>query len=167
MTHERAAAAADVVVLALPGDQVRGLIADLGAALRDTVVIDATNNTAGPVMNSVTEIADARATVFRAFNSVGWEQMQRPAFGTLRADMPFAGPWTAAGTPPVPGGAELVAGLIGDIGFRPIDLGTGSAALEAVDGLARLWFLLAFGRGYGRRVGFRILTADDETGAAG
>ncbi len=162
MSHRDAVSAADAVLLAVPGDQVPTLIAALGSGagaerasgLVEKIVIDATNNTAGPVMNSVQLLESTGAIAFRAFNTVGWEQMQAPVFGRLRADMPYAGPGGEADA--------VVARLITDIGFRPIALGDDADALAAVDALARLWFLLAFRRRLGRRVGFRILTAQDD-----
>ncbi len=152
-----AAAAADVAVITVPGGEVPALIGQLAGALRGRVVIDASNDVSpgAASMNSVAALTAAGAIAYRAFNSVGWEQMQHPVFGQIRSDMPYSGP--ADGQP-----ARTVQRLIADIGFRPIHLGNDERALDAVDGLARLWFLLAFGQGYGRRLGLRFLTADDD-----
>ena len=155
--HREATAKSAVVVIAVPGDQVPHLIDTLGDALRGKVVIDATNNTTGPAMNSIEPLKSAGAVAFRVFNTVGWEQMHSPVFGTLRADMLYAGPAGEADA--------VVAQLITDIGFRPIPVGDGADAVAAVDALARLWFLLAFRQGHGRRVGFRILTGQDDAAA--
>jgi predicted dinucleotide-binding enzyme len=52
---------------------------------------------------------------------------------------------------------ETVERVIGATGLRPIwEEGTDKAAV--VDGVAALWFTLAFERGAGRGVGFKILT---------
>lgn len=154
--HRDAALAADVTVITVPGQQVAELIGVLGDALAGRAVIDVSNDTAATDgrMNAVADLRAAGAVTFRAFNSVGWEQLQSPMFGRLRADMPYTGP---AG-PETP----VIEGLITDIGFRAVHLGDSDAALGAVDALARLWFLLAFGQGYGRRLGFRLLTAADD-----
>ena len=112
--------------------------------------------TAG-VLNSIEALTSAGAIAFRAFNTVGWEQMRSPAFGALRADMLYARPAGDADA--------VVARLITDIGFWPVPLGEGPDAVAAVDALARLWFLLAFRQGRGRRVGFRILTGQDDAAA--
>jgi predicted dinucleotide-binding enzyme len=155
-THRGAARAADVVLITVPGDQVPSLIDDLGSALAGRTVVDATNNMsgAGVPLNAVDGLRATGATVFRAFNTVGWEQMHDPTFGELRADMPYAGPTGMHLT--------IVQRLIGDIGFRPIHLGDTPEALAAVDALARVWFLMAFRQGYGRRLGLRFLTQDDD-----
>jgi len=76
-------------------------------------------------------------------------------FGTQRCDLPYAGPDTA--------GRTTVDGLVADLGFRPVWLGDGPDALALTDALARLWFQLVFSRGWGRRLGWRLLSADDET----
>jgi predicted dinucleotide-binding enzyme len=155
--HADAAAAADAVVVTVPGDQVPWLIAQLGSALAGRIVVDATNHVApgAAAMNAVAALGEAGAAVYRAFNTVGWEQMQQPVFGQIRSDMPYAGAADGKNGP-------IVERLIADIGFRPIRLGDDDRALEAVDALARLWFLLAFGQGYGRRLGLRFLTQDDD-----
>ena len=54
-----------------------------------------------------------------------------------------------------------VAGLIADVGFRPVYAGGSPAAFAAVDSVAGLFFALAVGRGLGRRLAFRVLTEDE------
>jgi hypothetical protein len=44
------------------------------------------------------------------------------------------------------------------VGFAPVYLGDDEPAVQAIDALARLWFLLVFTRGYGRRLAWRRLT---------
>jgi predicted dinucleotide-binding enzyme len=130
----------------------------LGEALRDRVVVDATNALAPGTgtLNHVDALAAAGATMYRAFNSTGWEQMAQPMFGNERADMPYAGPDSADR-----GGVDR---LIDDLGFRAIWLGDDAEAVDLTDALARLWFRLAFAQGWGRRLGWRLLT--DGAGAA-
>ncbi len=55
-----------------------------------------------------------------------------------------------------PGGVDgaTVESLIADTGARPIELGDLDAA-DVLDGVARLWLALAWGRG--REHGFRVL----------
>ncbi len=155
--HADAVRQAGLVVVAVPGGQVGALVGQLGPDLAGKPVIDTTNNV-GPSeagLNSVAILADAGGTVYRAFNSVGHEQMAQPAFGDVASDMLFSGP-----DAPVRG---LIEAAIGDLGFRPVYLGEGPAALAAVDAVARLWFLLAFEQGWGRRLGFRILSEKDDS----
>jgi 8-hydroxy-5-deazaflavin:NADPH oxidoreductase len=155
LTHAAAARSADLAVVAVPGDQVPALVGELGGALCGTITIDTTNDISpgATTLNALAPLRAAGAVVYRAFNTVGWEQLARPVFGAQRADMPYTGS---------PDQAELVESLIADIGFRPVALGDDQRAVDAVDALARLWFLLAFGRGHGRRIGFRILTEADD-----
>jgi predicted dinucleotide-binding enzyme len=48
-------------------------------------------------------------------------------------------------------------GLIADIGLRPIYVGD-LDQVAVIDALTSLYFALAFERGYGRRLGFKLLT---------
>jgi predicted dinucleotide-binding enzyme len=158
-THAEAARGAELSVVTVPGEQVEALVVGLGDSLAGRVVVDATNVLApdAPVLHHVDTLAAAGAVVYRAFNSTGWEQMAQPVFGTQRSDMPYAGPDGQA--------RAVVEAVIADIGFRPVWVGDGPAALATTDALARLWFQLAFGLGWGRRLGLRLLTAADDTAA--
>jgi predicted dinucleotide-binding enzyme len=157
--HTDALRLADVSVVTVPGDQVDDLLAVLGEAVRGRVLVDATNAlaTGTSTLHHVDAFTAAGATVYRAFNSTGWEQMARPLFGNQRADMPYAGPDSAdrAG----------VDRLIDDLGFRAVWLGDDAEAVDLTDALARLSFRLAFAQGWGRRLGWRLLTESD-AGAA-
>jgi len=156
-THADAVRGAELTVVTVPGERVEDLVAALGRSVAEHVVVDATNVLApdAAVLHHVDTFTAAGAVVFRAFNSTGWEQMARPMFGAQRSDMPYAGPDGPS--------RALVETAVADIGFRPVWIGDGPAALATTDALARLWFQLAFGRGWGRRLGLRLLTADDDT----
>ncbi len=153
--HVDAAAAADVVVITVTGGQVADLVSELGPALAGKPAIDTTNDlTPGAAsLNALDVLAEAGAAPYRAFNTTGWEQMLRPDFGALTCDMLYTGGDSHA---------PVVSRLISDIGFRPVHLGGSARAVTALDNLAALWFLLAYERGYGRRLGFRILTDSDD-----
>jgi predicted dinucleotide-binding enzyme len=156
LAHRDATRAADVVVVAVPADQVESLVGDVGDALRGRVAIDTSNvlTPGAAVLHHAAVIRAAGATVFRAFNTTGWEQMAEPVFGAERCDLLYAGPDGTA--------RESVERLAGDLGFRPVWLGDGEAAFASTDALARMWFQLAFERGWGRRLGFRLLSAEDD-----
>ena len=96
-------------------------------------MIDATNDMQGSPPSSVHRIMAVApdALVFRAFNSVGWENMADPVLGGVQADLLYCG---ADDT----GATEVVEGLITDVGFRPIRVG-GLDELPAVDALLHLW----------------------------
>jgi 8-hydroxy-5-deazaflavin:NADPH oxidoreductase len=151
-----AARVAEVVVVTVPGDQVDGLVAALADALAGRLTIDATNalSPGAPTLHHVDALAAAGAVAFRAFNTTGWEQMADPLFGDQRCDLPYAGPDGTDRT--------TVERLVADLGFRPVWLGDGPDALALTDALARLWFQLAFTRGWGRRLGLRLLSSTDE-----
>lgn len=155
--HADAARAADVVVVAVPGEQVDTLIAELDGALAGRVVVDTTNALApgGAALHHVDALTAAGATAFRAFGTTGWEQMARPLFGEQRCDLPYAGPDSPS--------RATVERLAADLGFRPVWLGDGPDALALTDALARLWFQLAFARGWGRRLGLRLLSGADDS----
>jgi hypothetical protein len=151
--HADAVAQAHVVVLTVPGDQVPDLLGALGDALRGRVVVDATNRIGATDPSALALLRGVGAVTYRAYNSVGVEQMADPVFAGVASDLFFAGP------------AEhraLVEGLIRDTGFRPAYTGGDDGAYAAVDAIGRVWIQLVFRAGYGRRLGFRLLTAEDD-----
>jgi predicted dinucleotide-binding enzyme len=147
--HTVAAEWAEVIVFAVPGSATAKIAATVGPLLDGKTVIDASNDTSAPKLNSVAEIGAVApgARVHRAFSTVGWEVMAEPIFGDERADLFYCGPEDDR--------ANLDQ-LIGDVGFRPVWLG-GPEEAETVDGLARAWFALALRRGLGRKIALRLL----------
>ena len=93
-TIPQALADADMVLLAVPWSAVPEVMRANADALAGKIVIDATNNFGGPVVNNVQTIAEAAptASIFRAFNSLGWEVFARPQFGETQVDMFYCGP---------------------------------------------------------------------------
>lgn len=102
-------------------------------------------------MNSLRLIAEHApdAHLYRAFNSVGWENFADSRFGDTDADLLYTGPSGPS--------RQLVETLIEATGLRPVLVGDNDKA-AIVDNLASLWFALAFGQGLGRNLGFKILT---------
>ncbi len=140
----------DVVLFATPWSAVAGVVETGGGVLNGKVVIDATNNFGGPVVNNVTTISAKApaANVFRAFNSLGWENLQNPRFGEIQADLFYCGPDNRA--------RPLVEGLIEDVGLRPVWVGD-LDQVQLVDNIGMLWVTLAFRRGMGRNLAFKAL----------
>lgn len=70
----------EVVLLAVPSAAVDGILAEHGRLLTGKIIIDATNKIGQPVMNSLAAIGAASpdAQVYRAFNSLGWENFADP-----------------------------------------------------------------------------------------
>jgi hypothetical protein len=150
-TLTNAIAFGDVVVFAIPGGAMDETIQTHAGALGNKTVIDAANRMSGGEMNSAAAFAahTPSAKVYRAFNSLGWENFENPQFGDVQADLLYCGPGGEA--------QLLVEKLIRDVGLRPVRLGDLSQ-VHLVDMVASLWFALAFGQGMGRQLAFKVLT---------
>lgn len=147
----QAVAGADVTVFAVPGAAVAEMLPEISAALNRKVIIDATNNmTPGSSLNSLQVFSSAvpTASVYRAFNTLGWENFANPMFGSVQADLFYCG---SAGD-----GQKLVEQVIEAVGLRPIYVG-GPDQVGVVDGVAALWFALVFGQKHPRRLAFKVL----------
>lgn len=145
-----AAGLGEVVLLAVPGSAVEALVAECGDALAGKIIIDATNQIGQAEMNGLGAIA-ARAPsarLFRAFNSLGWENFDDPRLGGNQIDLFFCGDGGDA--------RQKVESLIADVGLRPVYVGN-REQVAVVDNLTKLWFALAFGQGHGRRLAFKML----------
>jgi predicted dinucleotide-binding enzyme len=141
---------ADVVVFAIPGSAMADTVSVLGAGLDGRFVIDASNNVGGESMNSraAIEAAAPGASYCRAFNSLGWEQFDRPVVGGVQADLFFCAP---------EGDGRVTAErLISDVGLRPVWVG-GPEEVEVVDGVLRLWLTLVRKQGHSRRLAFKVI----------
>jgi predicted dinucleotide-binding enzyme len=137
--------AADVVILAVPGQAVGELVAQHATALSGKLVVDATNQMGRPVANCRAELpADVRYA--RAFNTLGGENFAEPVFADGPADLFFSAPEADR---------ETVATLIADVGLRPIFVGSDQEHI--IDALFQLWIALAMGQGRGRRLALRLL----------
>lgn len=146
-----AIAAGDVILFAIPYTAVAAVVEANAASLSGKVVIDATNNFGAPVVNNLATITHYApdAIPYRAFNSLGWENFARPKFGDQTADLFYCGPEDSVRT--------QVEQLIREIGLRPIYVG-GIESAPAVDAIGTLWITLAFRRGMGRRLAFKVLS---------
>jgi predicted dinucleotide-binding enzyme len=148
-----AMAGADAVIVAIPGAQIPAFAREHAARLEGKIVIDATNDVGSGHAGTLNHLdawdADApRAIVTRAFCSVGWENFAEPDFGGTTATLFWCGRDGAAG--------ETVEAIIRAVGLDPVRIG-GLDAAATLDGVARLWFQLAFSQGMGRRLAFRLL----------
>jgi hypothetical protein len=146
---------AGAAILAIPGAAMDDLLAAHGRALDGKVVVDAANRIGTSlgdqaVMNSLVPIVSAApsAAVYRAFNSLGWENFAEPELDGLQADLLFAGPGSHRAD---------VERLIADVGLRPVYVGDLDKA-PLVDAMGALWGALAFGQGMGRRLFFKVVT---------
>lgn len=151
-TVAEAIADAATVVVAIPGAGVEAFAAEHGPALAGRLVLDATNDLgaghAGAMHHMDAWASHAPgAVVCRAFNTVGHENVSAPRFSDGVADLFWCGPESARKE------AERV---ISATGLRPVWVG-GPEAADVLDGIARLWFTMAFARGHGRHLAFRML----------
>lgn len=155
-TMPEACRSSEVVVLAIPGNAMDETVPALAGDLAGKVVVDAANRigaTLGDtaVMNSFAVLAQhaPTAAVFRAFNSLGWENFADPELGGIQADLLYCGPDGPS--------REIVERLIADVGLRPVYVG-GPETVALIDAVAALWGALAFGRAMGRRLFFKVVT---------
>lgn len=149
-TVGEAVAAADVVLVAVPGSVVESFVREHGAALAGKLVLDASNRIGGPgPAHSAASYAEHApgARYARVFNSLGVENLNEPNFDGTPADMFFS---CARRDRPV------VEGLVAAVGLRPVYVG--EEQHDVVDGVLRLWFALAIGQKQGRHLAFRVLT---------
>ncbi|HLC05940.1 MAG TPA: NAD(P)-binding domain-containing protein [Anaerolineales bacterium] len=143
---------AEVVLFAVPASAMASILDAHSADLGGKILIDATNNMPGPTMSSVRRLtAQAPSSkVFRAFNSLGWENFANPTFGKDRADLFYCGPGDADAS-------RIVEELVEAVGLRPMRVG-GLDKVELVDSVTRLWFALATGMNMGRHTAFKVLS---------
>jgi 8-hydroxy-5-deazaflavin:NADPH oxidoreductase len=137
---------ADVVLLAVPGAVVAGVVSEQGAALAGKVVIDAVNRIGAPEFDSRALIAQAapQARYVRAFNTLGWENFASPLPG---ANLFFAAD---------PEARTVAEELIAAVGLEPAFVGD-AAATATVDALLPLWFALVKQNGGNRRLALRLV----------
>ncbi len=148
-TMAAAAAAADVVVLAVKGEVAEGLVASLADALAGKVVIDTTNPIAGPPVGGVLpyftgpqdsllerlQRAAPAARLVKGFNSVGAGLMVRPQLQGGRPTMFIGGDDADA--------KNTVTALCEELGWSAEDVGT-SAAGGPLEALCQLWCAAGF-----------------------
>jgi 8-hydroxy-5-deazaflavin:NADPH oxidoreductase len=142
---------ADVVVMALPGTAMESSIITHAAQLDGKIIIDTANRLGGGPLNSLETFQQhtPHAQIYRAFNTLGWENFADPLFDGVQADLFYCGP---EGEP-----QKIVKQLISDVGLRPIYLG-GVEQTSLVDSIGSLWFALVFGQHKSRHLAFKLLT---------
>jgi predicted dinucleotide-binding enzyme len=142
----------DLVLFAIPFVTVGPTVDTYAESLAGKMIIDATNNFGAPVINNLAALSRVRtSTIFRAFNSLGWEMFAEPVIGGQQVDLFYCGP---AGER-----RETMENLIKDVGLRPVWVGDLEQA-ALVDNIGSLWGQLAFRQGMGRRLAFKVLLPD-------
>jgi hypothetical protein len=135
----------EVILFAIPGRVL--LDAARSLELDGKIIIDATNGgdvPGQPIAQAMAELHPA-AFVYKAFNTLGFENFQNSTFGDERGDLLFVGPEAHQ---------EHVAGLIRDVGLNPLYVGD-LDQIGILDAALSLWFGLS--RRLGRHLAFRVL----------
>jgi predicted dinucleotide-binding enzyme len=156
-TMADAAKSGDVLLVSTPWGVTRQVIESLGN-LSGKIVIDATNpvlpDLSGLALGTTTSAAEqvaqwtSGARVVKAFNTIGFNIMADPSFGSMRALLFYCGDDAAA--------KQTVKSLAGELGFDPQDAGPLRQA-RLLEPFALLWISLAYGQGYGRDFAFQLL----------
>jgi predicted dinucleotide-binding enzyme len=141
----------EIIVMAVPGVQMDALITKYAAQLDGRVIVDTANRLDSGPLNSFATLQQhtPAAHLFRAFNTLGWENFANPDYHGVQADLFYCGP---EGEP----GAQ-VKQLIVDIGLNPVWLGN-NEQVSLVDAIGKLWLTLVFGQGKDRNLAFKMLT---------
>ncbi len=152
-----AAKSGDVLLLAMPWPVTKEVVQGLGD-LTGKILIDATNpvlpDLSGLALGNTTSAGEqvagwARgAKVVKAFNTVGSNIMENPAFGQEKPVLFFCGDDAGA--------KGKVKQLAGELGFEGVDAGPLTQA-RVLEPFALLWISLAFKAGLGREFAFKLL----------
>ena len=166
-TARAAAADADVVVLAVPYQEVLGVASEIATATAGKVLVDATNPLKADYSGLVTvggrsgaeRIAEVATTarVVKAFNTLFASLQADPDLNGQPADALIAGDDDAA--------KATVAELAGSIGLRPIDAGPLAGARE-LEAMAWLNIALQLRTGGNWRSSFVLIGAPEKAIAA-
>ena len=157
LDNREAVQGAEVVVLAVPSAALDDLAAELGDAVRDTVVVDATNrmdmddpaSTMDGTSNAErVQAAMPQARVVKAFNTAFAARQADPDLGGVTVDMFVAGDDEEA--------KREVLGLSEAIGFRPIDAGPLGMA-RALEAMATLIISLTAREGWSWQDGWKLV----------
>ena len=148
--HE-AIVGSQVVVFAVPASAMAGIVETHADDLKGKILVDGTNDFGSAGMSHVDKLLTSApgAKVFRAFNSLGWENFADPTFGGERADLFYCGSEDTQAS-------KVVEVLIQDVGLRPSRVGD-LEQVSIVDSVLTLWFTLAVGRGLGRHMAFKVI----------
>lgn len=156
-TIEEAARAGEVLLLSIPWKASQSVLESLGD-LTGKVLIDATNPLlpdlsgldTGTTTSAGEKVAEwARgAKVVKAFNTIGFNIMANPSFGSDRPVLFYCGDDGPA--------KDKVKQLGEAIGFEACDAGPLSQS-RVLEPFALLWVSLAVKYGYGRDIAFKLL----------
>jgi NADPH-dependent F420 reductase len=148
--------ASDVLLLATPWAATRDALQSAGD-LTNKILVDATNPLGpdlalqtGPNTSGAEMVAGwAPGTrVVKAFNTVGFNVMENPKFGSQAATMLYCGDDADA--------KKSAGELISQLGFEPVDVGPLIQA-RLLEPFAALWISMAVKFGFGREIAFHLM----------
>lgn len=152
-----AAKSGDVLLLATPWPATKDVVQGLGE-LSGKVLIDATNpllpDLSGLAVDANTSGAEQvagwakGAKVVKAFNTIGANIMEKPAFGQDKPVLLYCGDDAAA--------KGQVKKLADELGFDGVDAGPLTQA-RVLEQFALLWISLAYKAGHGNEIAFKLL----------
>jgi len=130
-TIDEAIAYGETILFAIPGRVMAETLA--GKNLDGKIILDATNggDTEVTMAQYLTDTFP-NAFVYKAFNTLGFENFQNPNFGDEKADLLFVGNDVKI---------EVASTLISDAGLNPIYVGDVSN-MGVLDAGMRFWFAL-------------------------
>ena len=142
----------EAILFSVPWKTVPEIAQAHAAALNGKLLIDATNNFAGPVINNLKALREAApdSKIYRAFNSLGWEVFAEPIIAGHTADMFYCGPDREP--------RNLIHKLIEEIGVNPIWVGENDR-IHLVDNMGALWVNMVVQRGWKRHSAFKAVIA--------
>jgi 8-hydroxy-5-deazaflavin:NADPH oxidoreductase len=156
-TLQDAAKSGDVLLLSTPWPATKEVVQALGD-LTGKVLIDATNpllpDLSALALGTTTSAAEQVASwargakVVKAFNTVGSNIMENPAFGADKPVLFFCGDDAGA--------KGKVKQLVDELGFEGVDAGPLTQA-RLLEPFALLWISLALKYGLGREIAFKLL----------
>jgi 8-hydroxy-5-deazaflavin:NADPH oxidoreductase len=156
-TNVEAVDGADLVVLAVPSTSVASVIDDVGEHVTGKVLVDPTNpNIPDPteLLRGTGSVAEGiqllapEASVVKAFNTLFASRLTDPVVDGIALDGFYAGDDEAA--------KSTVAGLIGELGFRPLDAGELLAA-RTLELMAFLHIRLNLRNGWPFQSGWKLI----------
>jgi NADPH-dependent F420 reductase len=156
-SNRAAAENAEMVVLAVPAKAVASVLDETAELLDGTIVVDPTNPTdedAETILRASASLAEAAvllapgARVVKAFNTVFASRLNDPVIDGVPLDGFYAGDDAPA--------KQVVADLLADMGFRPIDTGELLTA-RALELMAFLNIMLNVRGGWPWQSGWKLL----------
>jgi NADPH-dependent F420 reductase len=156
-SNHEAAQDADMVVLAVPAKAVASVLDEIAELVTGTIVVDPTNpadEDREAILRASASLAEAvvllapGARVVKAFNTVFASRLNHPVIDGLPLDGFYAGDDATA--------KQVVAELLAEMGFRPIDTGELLTA-RALELMAFLNITLNARNGWSWQSGWKLL----------